>query len=899
MPSTRPASSSAETATSTEHTPRHAPSPARVAPHALGHTHQADARPTVRAARIPDKPSLDGLEAKWAPIWEERGAYRFDRSAPRERVFSINTPPPTVSGSLHVGHVFSYTHTDIVARYQRMRGRAVFYPIGWDDNGLATERRVQNYFGVRCDPSLPYDPTYTPPAKPSSRPETISRRNFVELCQRLTAEDEQAFEALWRQVGLSVDWSLLYTTNGEIARAASQRAFLRNLARGEAYQADAPTLWDVSFQTAVAQAELEDREWPGAFHRLAFHRDDGGDPILIETTRPELLPACVALVAHPDDDRYRRLFGSTVRTPLFGARVPVLAHRLADPTTGTGIAMVCTFGDTTDVTWWRELKLPVRAVVGRDGRIVAQPPDGLSEEGRRAYAELAGLPVAEARRRVAELLRQSGDLVGEPRPITHTVKFYERGDLPLEIVTSRQWYVRNGGRDPELRQALLARGRELAWVPPFMRHRYEHWVEGLTGDWLISRQRFYGVPIPVWYPLDGDGRPDYDHPILPREDQLPVDPASDIPDGYTEEQRGQPHGFLGDPDIMDTWATSSLTPQITCGWERDPDLWARTFPMDMHAHAHEIIRSWLFYSVVRSHLEHDSLPWRRAAISGFVVDPDRKKMSKSKGNATTPVHVLRRYGADAVRWRAAGARPGQDSPFDETQMKVGRRLATKLLNASRFVLGLGAVNPDPGLVTEPLDRATLAALADTIDTATAALDAFDYTTALEATERFFWEFCDDYLELVKDRAYAALRGEEDPSNPAAPESARASLALALSVVLRLFAPVMPFVTEEVWSWWQEGSVHNAPWPTRGELADAPGDATLLAAVGSVLSAVRGFKSARRLSMRADVTRVVVTGPAADVELLTAARRDLQAAGRIGTLELLVGDTAEIDVRVES
>jgi valyl-tRNA synthetase len=830
---------------------------------------------------IPDRPTLDGLEEKWAARWDEHGTYRFDRSTSRDQVFSINTPPPTASGQLHVGHVFSYTHTDTIARYQRMRGRQVFYPMGWDDNGLPTERRVQNYYGVRCDPAQPYDPAFVPPSRPPKTPLAISRRNFVELCERLTGYDEQAYEELWRRAGLSVDWSLTYTTIGGTARVASQRAFLRNLARGEAYQAEAPTLWDVTFQTAVAQAELEDRERPATYHRLAFDGPEG-QVVQVDTTRPELLPACVALVVHPDDERYTRLVGTSVRTPLFGAEVPVRAHRLTDPDKGTGAAMVCTFGDVTDVTWWRELDLPIRAVIGRDGRFAEAPPAGIATW---PYDELAGLTAGQARRRVTTLLAEAGALIGEPREIVHPVKFYEKGDRPLEIVTSRQWYIRNGGRDGDLRDDLLRRGRELAWVPDFMRHRYEHWVTGLTGDWLISRQRFFGVPIPVWYRVGPDGEVRYDDVIVPAEEELPIDPASDAPTGFDESQRGRAGGFVGDPDVMDTWATSSLTPQIACGWERDPDLFARTFPMDLHAQAHEIIRTWLFTCVLRSHLEHGSLPWRRAAISGFVVDPDRKKMSKSAGNATTPVGVLEAYGADAVRWRAAGARPGLDTPFDEKQMKVGRRLATKILNVGRFVLGLDEP-AESGEKAEPLDLAMLSDLADVVREATAAFDRYDYTSALDTTERFFWTYCDDYVELVKDRAYGD-RG------PAQASSARSALRLALDVQLRLFAPIMPFVTEEVWSWFRDGSIHRADWPTPDELPRG-GPPDVLAATGAALSGIRAIKSERRLSMRAELGNVTVRGPAGLLERI--AIDDLVAAGRVATLTRVHDATAtEISV----
>jgi valyl-tRNA synthetase len=426
-----------------------------------------------------------------------------------------------------------------------------------------------------------------------------------------------------------------------------------------------------------------------------------------------------------------------------------------------------------------------------------------------------------------------------------------------------------------------------------MRQRYEHWVSGLTGDWLVSRQRFFGVPIPVWYPLDADGEIRYDRPIVPTEDVLPVDPASDAAPGFTGDQRGRPGGFVADPDVLDTWATSSLTPQIACGWERDPDLFARTFPMDLRAQAHEIIRTWLFATLLRSHLEHDSLPWRRAAISGFVVDPDRKKMSKSKGNAGTPVEVLERYGSDAVRWRAAGARPGQDTPFDEVQMKVGRRFATKILNVSRFVLGSGidAAGALHIVPTEPLDRSVLARLADVVAAATAALDRYDYTGALEASERYFWDFCDDYVELVKDRAY----GERGAPGAG---SARSALGRALSVQLRLFAPVMPFVTEEVWSWWHDDSVHRASWPRSDELPPPRGDPALLVTVGTALAGIRGLKSARRLSMRAPLERVVVRGPQDALDLLALARDDLVAAGRVEEL-VLDADPAAPELAVES
>jgi valyl-tRNA synthetase len=822
-------------------------------------------------AGLPERPSLDGLEEKWARRWQEEGTYTFDRSKERADVYAIDTPPPTVSGELHMGHVFSYTHTDTVARFQRMRGKHVFYPIGWDDNGLPTERRVQNVYGVRPDPSLPYDPSFDAGKAEGN----ISRQNFIELCRKLMAEDEEAFEALWRRLGLSVDWSLKYATIGDRARAISQRGFLGNLARGEAYTAEAPTLWDVGFRTAVAQAELEDRERPGAYYKLRFHGPDG--PVEVDTTRPELLPACVALVYHPGDERYAGL--RKARTPFFDVEVPVYEHHLAAPDKGTGIAMVCTFGDITDVAWWRDLDLDTRVVLGRDGRFLPDRPDGVPEV---AYEQFAGLTVNAARREIVRILQETDDLIGEPRPITHPVKFYEKGDSPLEIVTSRQWFIRNGGRDAELREKLLARGRELRWIPEHMRHRYEHWVNGLTGDWLISRQRFSGVQIPVWYRLDNAGEPDYDQLLIPDMSTLPVDPLSECPPGFDESQRDVPGGFAADPDVMDTWATSSLTPQIA----GDGELFARVFPMDLRPQGQEIIRTWLFSTVLRAELEFGELPWHTTVQSGWILDPDRKKMSKAKGNVVTPMALLEQSGADAVRYWAASGRPGTDIAYDPAQIKVGRRLATKLLNASKFALGLGAAAALRQPVSEPLDRAMLARLANVVGEATAGFDAYNHTDALQATEAFFWTFCDDYIELVKERAYA--------DGPAA-ESARAALATGLSVLLRLFAPFLPYVTEEVWSWWRYGSVHQATWPTPYELTRvAPeGDPALLDLAGEALRQVRKAKSDRKLSMKADVPLAEALGPAEVLQKLALVERDVKAAGRIGRLDRLPGRAPEL------
>ena len=859
---------------------------------------------------IPDKPTIDGLEAKWSAAWAEQGTYRFDRTRTRDEVYSIDTPPPTVSGSLHIGHVMSYTHTDTLARYQRMRGLEVFYPMGWDDNGLNVERRVQLLTATLCDPSLPYDPDFRPP-QPDEKgrlpkdPVRISRPNFVELCEEVVQEMEAEYHRLWSIVGLSVDWDQTYTTIGPLATRISQKAFLRLLERGIAYRSGAPTLWDVDMQTAVAQAELEDREQPGAYHKLAFVLPGGGGPdghvVWIDTTRPELLPACVALVAHPDDERYQPLFGRTVTTPLFGVEVPIVAHELAQPDKGTGIAMICTFGDTTDVIWWRELGLPIRPVVRHDGRFErdltwsAEP----AHEGdvwvstdpaaaNAAYAELAGKTVFSAQKQIVELLQAGGHMDGEPRPITHPVKFWENGRKPLEIVTSNQWFVRY----PPASE-IIERAKGLEFHPEYMRVRFEDWANGLQGDWNVTRQRFFGVPFPIWYPIDEHGQVDWLSPITATEDALPVDPTTVAPPGFDESQRNQPGGFAADPDVMDTWNTSSMSPQIAGKWEEDPDLFERVYPMDLRPQAHEIIRTWLFSTVVKAHELFDDLPFRHAAISGFVVDPDRKKLSKSKGNAQQgPFELLEQYGADGVRYWACGAGPGRDLAMDEGQMKIGRRLAIKLLNASKFALGLGEPAAGAG-VTEPLDQAMLLALADLVDEATRQFDDYDYARALERTETFFWTFTDDHLELVKGRAYG-----EGPEA----ESAKVALRLALETLLELFAPFLPYVTEEVWSWWRDGSIHRSSWPSaealRSAAGDAGGDAALARTVaGEVLTLLRKAKSDAKVGMRADIAVARVTDTPERLAALERVRGDVGEAGRVREWALVPGDAFAVEVEL--
>ena len=855
---------------------------------------------------LPDRVGVDGLEEKWCQDWEQSEVYRFRNSRDRKSVYSIDTPPPTVSGHLHVGHVFSYTHTDVIARFKRMRGYDVFYPMGWDDNGLPTERRVQNYYGVRVDTSLKYDPDFKPPfhgtdgKKINAKDQVpVSRQNFIELCEELTAEDEKLFESLWRSLGLSIDWSQTYHTIGEHPRRVAQKAFLRNLARGEAYQKEAPGLWDVTFQTAVAQAELESREYDGFYHRVAFRFQDG-TPIYIETTRPELLAACGALIAHPDDKRYQQYFGQKVYSPLFKVEVPILAHPAAEMDKGAGIAMCCTFGDVTDVEWWRDLKLPTRSIIQRNGRIIMATPDWITDQGGKdTFQQIAGKTTFSARKIIVDALREAGDLDGEPKPTKRMTNFYEKGDKPLEIVTSRQWYLRNGGTDKKLNQELLERGKELDFHPDFMRVRYSNWVEGLNGDWLISRQRFFGVPFPLWYPVTADGETDYAHPITPAEDRLPIDPSTDVPEGFDETQRNQPGGFTAEKDIMDTWATSSLTPQIVTHWaepgEEDQALFKATFPMDLRPQGQDIIRTWLFSSIDRAHLENGCLPWSNATLSGWILDPDHKKMSKSKGNVVVPDEPIKKYGADAVRYWAASARLGLDATYDEGQMKIGRRLAVKLLNATKFALAIGREDEnhhvgqaakatwDPADVTVPLDRAVLAGLARVIDQATQALDDYEHSKALETVESFFWNFCDNYIELAKNRAYGTAEATGRTPNQAQVLSARTTLGLVLDALDRLLAPFLPFASEEVWQWMHqgEGSVHRAPWPQAEAYREAAQgqDPELLTWAGKALASLRRIKSEAKVSMKTPILSVTLSVAPEGMDAVRAALDDVAEAGR--------------------
>ena len=841
------------------------------------------------------KYSARDIEQKHRDSWEEQGIYNYKPEERGEAGFVIDTPPPTVSGDLHIGHLFSYTQTDIIARFQRMRGKNVFYPMGWDDNGLPTEKRIQNLYGVSCDPSLPYKPeNFQPLIKKSKTRRKISRRNFLELCDKQAREDERKYRLFWSRLGLSVDWSQTYRTIDTRSRKISQTAFLNLYKKGLLENRLEPVFWDTQFQTAVAQADMEDRKKEGFYHDIKFKVQGGGE-LTISTTRPELLPACVALTAHPEDARYKSFFSKTALSPLFHGEVPVLPSPHADPEKGTGILMVCTFGDGEDVRFQRKQNLPLKQIIRRDGRLredvswtegVFQSLEPLTAQ--KYYKALTGQTLLQARKTIVQLLRESGDLVSEPRPTLQFVKYYEKGERPLELIPARQWFI----KILDHKEAFLRQGRKVKWHPPSMRKRYEQWVEGLNQDWCVSRQRFFGVPIPFWYPLDGEGTPDFTRPVLT--DRLPVDPAVEAPPGYGEKDRDQPGGWMADPDVLDTWATSSLTPFINSRW--DGERHKKLFPADLRPQAHEIIRTWAFYTIAQACFHENKSPWRQIAVSGWVTDPERSKMSKSKGNVITPEKLMDTYSADALRYWAGRAGLGRDTVYDEQAFRTGQKLVTKIFNAARFVCLQTERVPvslllkgDLKGIRESVDRAWITKLCRVHGTVTEFLENFKYDSALRLTEKTFWAFCDNYIELTKARTYQ-LKDELKGASSAL------TLDCSLHFFLKIFAPFLPYITEEVWSWRYRGesaSLHASPWPVHlKEPKDPLKEADLeeaedfLDTVFYILEQIRSQKSSQRKSLSHPVQELTLKGNPRQLKWFELCREDLLRAGNIQNLKTL-------------
>jgi valyl-tRNA synthetase len=821
------------------------------------------------------------MEARWREAWESKGVYRWDKSAPRAQSYVIDTPPPTVSGFLHIGHVFSYTQTDFLARFQRMRGMNVFYPMGFDDNGLPTERLVEK----------------TKDVKAASMP----REDFVALCYETVKGFEDEFRTLFQRIALSVDWTTEYQTISPLAWKISQMSVLDLFEKGHLVRRPEPTLWDPADRTALAQAEIVEKEGQGVMYQIPFFAEDGSE-IVIASTRPELLGACGALMCHPEDARYAPLVGKTVFSPLFGVPVPVVADDKVDPEKGTGIVMCCTFGDLTDIEWWRTHKLPLRVIVARDGRVENLDRIGSADWPSRdvslaqaTAAKITGLNVRKAKAAMVEALKEAGLIRGE-QAVTQQIPSAERSGAPLEILVTEQWFVKLLDK----KAALIAKGKAMEWHPAFMEQRFEDWVTNLKWDWCISRQRFFGVPLPFWYSKRAgeEGKV-----LLPRAEDLPVNPLTTPPHGYTMDE------VVPEKDVMDTWATSSVSPQInaqgiTAEKALDRDRYEKLFPADLRPQAHEIIRTWAFYTVAKALLHEDKPPFATMAISGWCLAHDNSKMSKSKNNIVQPQKLLDQYGTDVVRYWTATARLGRDTAFSEDVLKVGKRLVTKLTNAAKFVASHvesfdgqktgAAEDVSAGRITETLDLWLLTRLSETIEAATNHFDAYDYTDALEVTERFFFsDFCDNYLELVKGRVYGEL-GEE-----AQKRSAQLTLGHALTAILKLFAPFLPFAAEQALhdtlpkTAHHLGSIHaRGTWPQaeaypRNAEARLSGQACL-----TVLSLIRGAKSERGVSQKAALDRVIVMAPA-DLSSLAADLRQTVSAS-----ELLFRDAEEFSIAVD-
>lgn len=874
---------------------------------------------------LPKKYKPEEAETKWLNAWAEQGTYQWDPTKSRDESFVVDTPPPTVSGSLHVGHLFSYSHQDFIVRFQRMMGKNIFFPIGWDDNGLPTERRVQNLLNVKCEAHLPYDPDFKPERGKKGSPTPISRKNFVELCDEVIVDDEKAFKQLWTRLGMSYDWDQEYATINEHSRRISQYSFLELLEKGEIYQDEKPVMWDVDFQTAIAQAELEDKERPSAYNFLRFGVEGSDEKLVIATTRPELLPACVAVLVHPDDKRYADFVGKNAITPLFEVPVPIMADAKADPEKGTGVVMVCTFGDQTDVEWWQAYKLPLRQIIGRDGHLLriefikypeyaARKITGVQNTGstkilslnpdaaNAVYGQMQGKYTKQAQKIIVGIAEEDGGIIDRPaEAITHAVKFFEKGDRPLELVPTLQWYT----KIMDKKDALVAQGQKIKWHPDYMAKRYTHWVEGLNQDWCLSRQRYFGVPIPVWYHIDEHGEVRHRERILPALEDLPIDPLSDVPAGFTADQRDQPGGFTGDPDVLDTWATSSLSPQVASKWILDPERHQKLFPMDMRPQGHDIIRTWAFYTIVKAYLHEKEVPWYNVVLSGWILDPDRKKMSKSQGNVVTPEPLIDQFGADAVRYWAARARLGVDTSYDEQVFKVGKKLVTKIFNASKFAIGRFADVPadqlTPDKITTELDRAVVAELRPVIEKATKAFQNFDYAQALSLVEDYFWRvYCDNYLELAKQRTY-----DEELT----PErlSACATLRLVHRALVRMLAPFVPYITEEVWSWTYADDadmvpvIHKSPWPALDEFAavEAPAHADSYDVAVAAADAVRKTKADANVSMAAPVQLAAFTVVEKAQPALEATLEDVRRMLKIETTTVTVGAVENALVSAEA
>lgn len=782
---------------------------------------------------LPEKYNSQEVEKKWRETWDKTQVYAYNSEEGRESTFSIDTPPPTVSGLLHMGHIFSYTQTDFIARYQRMKGMNVFYPMGFDDNGLPTERLVEKIKGVRAG--------------------KMPRADFIKICEEVVEESEQEFRALFKEIALSVDWTQEYQTISKHSRKISQMSFIDLFNKDLAYRKFSPTFWDPVDKTAIAQAEIEDKERKGYMNDIAFSTSTG-EEIVIATTRPELIPACVAVFYNPLDGRYTHLTGKKAVTPIFNHEVSIIADESVNPEKGTGLVMCCTFGDIQDIEWWKKHNLTTKECISLDGKMVNS-------------GKYNGLKVEETKKQIIEDLKTLG-LLRKQEEVTQFVKCAERSGAPLEIIPTHQWYVTLLSH----KDALIEKGRACNWYPDYMRIRLENWINGLNQDWCISRQRFFGVPFPAWY---SKRRGEEGKILLADIDQLPVDPLTDLPKGYTREE------VEPDYDVMDTWATSSISPQlntsaITRSLAIDYDRHQKLYPFDLRPQAHEIIRTWGFYTIVKSLFHEDSIPWKNLMISGWCLASDKTKMSKSKGNVITPKELIIEKGSDVVRYWASTSKLGVDTAYSEELFKIGRKLVNKLWNASKFagfhfakLDGNQPTSPQEdiknGKIFESLDLWILSELHKTIEGATAEFERFEYSDARVIMEDFFWNaFCDNYLELIKARAY-----DENKLNPKGQMSAVYTIYHCLKHILILFAPLLPHITEEInYHIFGGETLHKrGSWPKlENHWFKAEPYMQGIAAL-QVLELVRKFKSERNLSLRVPLKLVEWSGADLDSSVL--------------------------------
>lgn len=790
---------------------------------------------------LPKRYNPQTAEPELQANWQETGVYHYDPASDMPR-FTIDTPPPTVSGHLHLGHVYSYSQTDFIARFWRMNGRNVYYPMGYDDNGLPTERLVEKREGVRAT--------------------DIGREAFIQRCLAVSAAAEHEYRELWQRLGLSVDWRYSYRTIDDRSRRIAQWSFVDLFRRGLAYRQQAPAIWCPECQTAIAQAEVDDLERESTFYTLDFRLPDGTS-LPIATTRPELLPACVAVFVHPDDGRYQHLLGQSIAVPLFGQTVPLLADPGADPHKGTGAVMCCTFGDTADVTWWHTHKLPLIEAIGRDGRTTA------------AAAPFANLTIAQARQAIVQALHERSELLAE-QPINQTVRVHERCDTPVEYIVTSQWFV----RVLDYKTELLAAGEQIEWHPPHMKNRYRQWVENLGWDWCISRQRYFGVPFPLWYCADCG------QPVVADAAELPVDPISSRPS--TPCPTCHSHHFTPESDVFDTWFTSSLSPQIAGQWAIEGteanQLYNQVFPFSLRPQAHEIIRTWAFYTIVKSHHHFTAVPFHNVAISGWGLAPEGMgKISKSRGGGPiAPLAMIEQYAADALRYWAASTAIGKDAIISEEKVQAGGKLVNKLWNVAKFSERFLPWIPDD----EPLDVSRDLTLADRwllartdllVQRVTTMWQQYDYASAKSETEGFFWRvLADNYLEMAKMRLYAGETGGV---------GAQYALHHALLTVLKLFAPILPHVTEQIYLGLfakadEAISIHRASWPQKNmaweDAAALEGGDMLV----DVATAVRRHKSELSLSPGTEVAHLhLATENEVSANLLQEGAADLMSITR--------------------